>query len=128
MLYKSHHSRLLDTLSDGSLRSIAYAMQVLNTEQWATLIVHCYPFFCNLETILESIAQASGDPPMSAVLESARHDAMTEDWQALDLYLADITKKQHAESIPLYRSQASAVCRSRHSALTSLSCIHEMLL
>ena len=51
------------------------------------IIVHSYPYFCNLEKILESMAHKHGEPAMCEVLLAARQNPLTKEWLALDEYL-----------------------------------------
>ena len=97
------------------------------------IIVHSYPYFCNLEKILESMAQKHGEPAMCAVLLAARQNPLTKEWLALDEYLIYVTKEAHTEYVPLFRPQLGDAAlpvyhTAKRSKLTFLSDVHKMLL
>ena len=104
----------------------------MSTEQWATLIVAAYPYFCNLELVLEGIAQEHGDPTVSEVLTAAQHHPLTAEWAALDQYVGAITKQYYPGYVPVYRASTAAQQQTWQqppgAPSSSLAHIHHMLL
>ena len=107
-------------------------LQVLSTEQWATLCVQSYPYFCNLELVFEGMAQEHSGSTMSEVLAAARQNALQNEWEALDEYVSYVTKQYYPKHVPIFRPTSPAVPQALqdHSRAkgTSLAHMHQMLL
>ena len=90
-------------------RSLTACLQILSTEQWATLVVQVYPYAVNLELLLESLAKKHGEPTMPDLLAAARHNPLTAEWAALDEYVSVITDHYYPNYVPVYRPSFPAM-------------------
>lgn len=62
-------------------------MQVFSSQQWATMIVHSYPFFPSLETFLENIGARHNEPSLQQILAAAPAFPMRQEMIALGEYV-----------------------------------------
>ena len=90
------------------LSGVTSVLQIFSTEQWATMIVHSYPFFPALESALESTAAARNEPGMQEILSAARTHPMTDDLLALDDYISFVTSCYRHEYVPVFRFTAGS--------------------
>jgi len=82
--------------------------QVFTTEQWATMIVHCYPFYPSLESVFDALAAACLEPTVQDILATASMIPMTEEMKLLDDYIVYITDWYHHEYVPVPRVVSSS--------------------
>ena len=94
---------------------VSFLLQVFSTKQWATMIVHSYPFFPALESALESIAAARNEPSIPEILSAARTHPMTDDLLALDDYISLVTSCYRHEYVPVSRVAAGSSAPVRRS-------------
>jgi len=80
--------------------------QVLTTRQWASVIVHAYPYLMTVESSLEAFASHKGMQPKSAILKEAQTDNMESDWLALQEYIELISQENPHEYLPLCKCSA----------------------
>jgi len=82
--------------------------QVFSTEQWATMIVHCYPFYPSLESVFDALAAACLEPTVQNILATASMIPMTEEMKLFDDYIVYITDWYHHEYVPVPRVESSS--------------------
>lgn len=90
------------------------------------MIVHSYPFFPNLETWFEKLAEQHGEPSLHDLLSAACSHSLAADWDALHKYIADITSSYHAQYVPGLRARVLA--RQGAQSPARVMSLHEMLL
>ena len=83
-------------------------LQVFTTEQWATMIVHCYPSYPSLESVFDALAAACLEPTVQGILASASMIPMTEEMKLFDDYIVYITDWYHHEYVPVPRVESSS--------------------
>ena len=76
-------------------------LQVLTTKQWATLIVHAYPYMPDIESAFESVAKSAGQPPKKALMSDCSLGNMAAEWEGLEEYLEVVAKHDTHNYIPL---------------------------
>ncbi len=86
-----------------------HCLQVCSTKQWATMIVHSYPFFPSLETFLESIAAAHAKPSMQQIVATAVSMPMTQEMLALDEFVLYVTNGFRHEYVPVPRAKTGTL-------------------
>lgn len=79
---------------------------VLTTRQWASVIVHAYPYLMTLESSLEAFASQKGMAPKSAIVRAAQTDDMESDWLALQEYIELISQEKPHDYLPLSKCSA----------------------
>ena len=93
------------TLFLGLIQSLTLA-QVLTTRQWASIIVHAYPYLMTVESSLEAFASHRGMQPKSVILKAAQTDDMESDWLALQEYTELISQEKSHDYLPLSKCSA----------------------
>ncbi len=82
--------------------------QVFTTEQWATMIVHCYPFYPSLESVFDALAAACLEPTVQDILATAPMIPMTEEMELFDDYIVYITDWYRHEYVPVPKAVSSS--------------------
>ena len=80
--------------------------QVMTTRQWASVIVHAYPYLMTLESSLEAFASQKGMQPKSAIVKTAQTDDTEFDWLALQEYIELISQEKPHDYLPLSKCPA----------------------
>ena len=81
-------------------------LQVLTTKQWATLIVHAYPYMPDIESALESVAKSAGQPPKKVLMSDRSLGNMAAEWEGLEEYLEVVAKNRTHNYTPLSVSKS----------------------
>ena len=68
-------------------------LQVFSTKQWATVIVHAYPYIPDVENALEAVAKANGQP--------SKHSILIDRSMGLESYLELLAKQTTHDYVPL---------------------------
>jgi hypothetical protein len=96
--------------------------QVFSTQQWATMIVHSYPFFPSLETFLDSIGARHNEPSLQQILTTAPASPMTQEMIALDEYVRFVCDGYRHDSVPVPRAATGTLsCFSQPASAGSSS-------
>ncbi|KAL0033744.1 hypothetical protein WJX77_003466 [Trebouxia sp. C0004] len=77
---------------------------VFSTQQWATMIVHSYPFFPSLESFLDSIGARHNEPSLQQILTAAPAFPMTQEMIALDEYVRFVCDSYRHDSVAVPRA------------------------
>lgn len=95
---------------------------VFSTQQWATMIVHSYPFFPSLETFLDSIGARHKEPSLQQILTTAPAFPMTQEMIALDEYVRFVCDGYRHAYVPVPRAATGTLsCFSRPASAGSSS-------
>jgi len=130
MLMIMVHTAVIHAYTDAQLHihavkllfTVYMLMQVFSTQQWATMIVHSYPFFPSLETFLDSIGDRHNEPSLQQILTTAPAFPMTQEMVALDEYVRFVCDAYRHDSVPVPRAATGTLsCFSQPASAGSSS-------
>ena len=93
-------------------------LQVLTTKQWATVVVHSYPYLPTVEDSLGAFAEQMQGQSKEAIIATAETNSMEREWQALQEYIELIGRADSTHNyLPLskcssFKSTARADARA----------------
>jgi len=130
MLMIMVHTAVIHAYTDAQMQiyavkllfTVSVSMQVFSTQQWATMIVHSYPFFPSLETFLDSIGARHNEPSLQQILTTAPAFPMTQEMIALDEYVRFVCDGYQHDSVPVPRAATGTLsCFSQPASAGSSS-------